>query len=517
MQGGLRLATQVDEMDPNIIVVFDVTQTEAGRPLGHRRRVYSDFRADEGVHNGQAFVYIRGRLFFSLGRQPESVVGVSVDEDDATEDGWKFKGHREPVTCIATTGGLLLTGSSDRTVRVWSINDQATVHVLTHDANFITTLMPSTTNPGALFTGTDQKIFLWEFAEAMGGGGDEAGTTRALQPKAVFTGHTGAITDLFQPEGDSSVLYSASLDATVRAWSTGSQQERFKLAGGHLSAPLRLEMTSSSLFSSSTKLLRNGTRTKRWLGVSTEVELIRKNLSGFKRILRWFKSYSNQIEFFFMVLLIVLDAFQLASFAFTDATEFASEDVNEAVESTQNFGSFSFSYLTTLIIACSVVFSFLILFMVSEWVELKKFINPDSNAWNYVWLSMTYYCKFVSRAFFLAIFGVFLRVFDCTDSARVCTMGSGNDTLSVPCDGGSGSGGLMTDSADGWVPQWVPVDDLNLTDTSAFTTKFVMDADDTVVCWEQVRAARARARARACVCVCVLIFYLIVFFFFVFD
>lgn len=41
-----------------------------------------------------------------------------------------FNGHTAPVTCIAVTYGIVITGSSDGTARVWDLSRGVQQHVL---------------------------------------------------------------------------------------------------------------------------------------------------------------------------------------------------------------------------------------------------------------------------------------------------------------------------------------------------------------------------------------------------
>ncbi len=76
-----------------------------------------------------------------------------------------FEGHADSIKCVALTPDdqIVITGSSDRTVRVWRLNTGECVHVLEGHSDAVTALSIAREGGLAMSVSKDQQIILWEY------------------------------------------------------------------------------------------------------------------------------------------------------------------------------------------------------------------------------------------------------------------------------------------------------------------------------------------------------------------
>jgi division protein 1 len=129
------------------------------------------------------------------------------------EDAVVLSGHAGAVTCLHYNDDLLVSGSSDRTIKQWDLNTGACTFTI--DVNWTIQGTASHTHlyDGA-FIGALQ---FYQFALASGtaDGILRMWDLRTGQPHRALTGHTGAITCL---GFDQMNLVSGSTDGTIRIW-----------------------------------------------------------------------------------------------------------------------------------------------------------------------------------------------------------------------------------------------------------------------------------------------------------
>jgi len=122
----------------------------------------------------------------------------------------RLEGHGYWVNKVrfSQDGNTIVSGSSDRTIRVWN-RDGSLRQILTGHTNWVTSVDLSPDNQVLASASRDNTIRLW-FYDAKAG---EFDPHRCL----VLKGHDGPVMDVrFSPEGD--IIASASEDNTVKLW-----------------------------------------------------------------------------------------------------------------------------------------------------------------------------------------------------------------------------------------------------------------------------------------------------------
>ena len=111
-----------------------------------------------------------------------------------------------------------MTGSSDRTCRLWDVQKGSCVRVFTGHTGAVKTVAVSPNGLYMASAGEDRSICLWDL-----------GSGRRIK---TLTGHTGFIYSLAFSQ-DNTVLVSGSADSTVRVWDVQSDtlesEKRMKL------------------------------------------------------------------------------------------------------------------------------------------------------------------------------------------------------------------------------------------------------------------------------------------------
>ncbi|AFY68445.1 serine/threonine protein kinase with WD40 repeats [Thalassoporum mexicanum PCC 7367] len=130
-------------------------------------------------------------------------------------------GHAGWVRAVAflANGNVLVSGSYDRTLRLWSLNEVEAYEVMSKHLGFSSGVNTIATSPDGYTIASgnlDKSIRFWD--------------ARSSEPTFVLNGHAGQVLDLdFDPTG--LILASASADRTVKLWSLENHENTFTFAG----------------------------------------------------------------------------------------------------------------------------------------------------------------------------------------------------------------------------------------------------------------------------------------------
>lgn len=171
-----------------------------------------------------------GKEFAQLTGHQAAITALAVSPDGSmlasgSEDGtvilWEiihrkimtqFKGHTDKITSLAFSPDRdsthLVSGSIDRTLRVWHVDQQKMIHQL--DAGCAAAAVAFVDDTTLASAGDDNHIRLWNAVEG--------------KPLHVLKGHGGAVVKL-QATRDGKHLISSGADSTLRIWSVADRKE----------------------------------------------------------------------------------------------------------------------------------------------------------------------------------------------------------------------------------------------------------------------------------------------------
>jgi WD40 repeat protein len=161
---------------------------------------------------------LRGRGVQSVTRSPAGNWAILCADNHMEMCGWGdeaalavLEGHAGPVSCLAflPDGARLISGSWDKTVRIWPAAGGRELAVLQGHEDWITCVACDPAGSKVASGARDGTVRVWD-------------VERGLEV-ALLRGHTGGITELvFSDNGDR--LASAGGDRTTRLWSTTTGQ-----------------------------------------------------------------------------------------------------------------------------------------------------------------------------------------------------------------------------------------------------------------------------------------------------
>ncbi len=166
-----------------------------------------------------------------------------VDEQGAIALQDTLSGHQDWVTGVAVSpdGELLVSGSRDRTLKLWR-KDGTLVKTVTGHSGWVNSVRFSPDGQTLATTSEDKTIRLW---------------TRDGTPINTLSGHSDRTTDAtFSPDGKT--LASTSADGTLRLWSLPTGTLKYKIAQAETDAPISANQLNTVAFSPDGKTLAVG-------------------------------------------------------------------------------------------------------------------------------------------------------------------------------------------------------------------------------------------------------------------
>eukprot|EP01114_Cavostelium_apophysatum_P005981 TRINITY_DN1716_c0_g1_i1.p1 TRINITY_DN1716_c0_g1~~TRINITY_DN1716_c0_g1_i1.p1 ORF type:complete len:1754 (-),score=458.67 TRINITY_DN1716_c0_g1_i1:2672-7933(-) len=177
------------------------------------------------LHNGARQLQISGRTLFVATEKTIRMLNIETGEQLR-----EFVGHEGEIWSLLLVGKLLVSGSADKTARVWN-TETGESQVLRGHEGIVYSLAK---HNDQLFTGGgDAKIKKWQMKE------NGAEFTKDL------LGHTGFVDAMIISDG---ALFSGSMDKSIRIWDLKTD-ECVRVLKGHTSAVFCLAMNGPDLYS----------------------------------------------------------------------------------------------------------------------------------------------------------------------------------------------------------------------------------------------------------------------------
>ena len=124
-----------------------------------------------------------------------------------------FKGHSGPVTSCTVVNDKLVSGSWDKTIRLWDISKGICEKVMVGHDDFVKCLISD--GKYLYSSSSDKTIKKWDITLG-----------KCLQN---FKGHNRAVESIVLSSDQDNILYSGSSDSTIKMWDTITGQVKFFL------------------------------------------------------------------------------------------------------------------------------------------------------------------------------------------------------------------------------------------------------------------------------------------------
>jgi WD40 repeat protein len=143
------------------------------------------------------------------GQQVSFAQSSMIQLRNASENSLVLRGHTWPVSCMAWSpnGRQLVSGSDDKTVRLWNVVSGTPGHVLQGHTDILSSVAWSPNGLRVVSGSFDKTVRLWDAASGA--------------PGPVLQGHIDSVTSVaWSPDGLQ--IVSGSVDKTVRLWDAAS-------------------------------------------------------------------------------------------------------------------------------------------------------------------------------------------------------------------------------------------------------------------------------------------------------
>ncbi|KAI5404442.1 hypothetical protein KIW84_051564 [Lathyrus oleraceus] len=166
---------------------------------------------DGNIHKILDSRYLHPRLDVNQSLQTHSSLIRRLSQEKELE------GHLGCVNAVAwnSKGSLLISGSDDTRINIWSYYSQKLVHSIEtgHTANiFCTKFIPETSDELVVSGAGDAEVRLFNRSRLSGNGLDDI----AVVPSALYQCHTRRVKKLAVENGNPNVVWSSSEDGTLR-------------------------------------------------------------------------------------------------------------------------------------------------------------------------------------------------------------------------------------------------------------------------------------------------------------
>lgn len=207
----LSVLTQAIRLDPNYLAAYRCRAYVLSE-LGYEYRAASDFRKIKELELQQSSQAASVKTSTSSGTSANSADSSSMHSDQGNQP-WQrikvFSGHTDAVTSVvfSRNGRFFVSGSCDRTLRLWQINTERSISLTTQHQDAVQSIAISPNGQLIASGSKDKTIELWDLS------------TRQIAAK--FGGDVTAHQDAVQAVAfsqDGRWLISGSLDQTIKIW-----------------------------------------------------------------------------------------------------------------------------------------------------------------------------------------------------------------------------------------------------------------------------------------------------------
>ncbi|XBW38277.1 hypothetical protein QEN19_003866 [Hanseniaspora menglaensis] len=138
-----------------------------------------------------------------------------------------LSGHRDSVRSMSVHKNILVTGSYDRTCRIWDLKKMSCIAVLKGHGNRVYAVCYDHVRQKVFSTSTDFRIFVWDLKLDSRYSYKDFENNHQLtysRPSMILNGHAGLV-GLLELKGD--ILCSAAADGSVKGWDANDHKVLF--------------------------------------------------------------------------------------------------------------------------------------------------------------------------------------------------------------------------------------------------------------------------------------------------